>query len=325
MDFTKPRVSVWYFIVPQTGFRNDGPPLFITYNLRKLLDGQDGLLDNSIMGRADGNVVRIQPNLESPGLGKFDLNILVDHGEDAIGVPLDWELPHPSAYWVSDAHLGLDYRIKRAKQFDYVFLAQKAFIPQFEAAGIPREKLFYLPHAAEPTCYKPEPITERWNWCFIGHLNNEFRIELCDRFVKEFGLGDGRGYLGWRIPQFKGHNILEDVSHKFNQSKIILNENILQDVNMRTFEALACKRLLLTEDIPELHDLFENGTHLSMFRSVDEAVEIAKALLEDDAKRKAIAEAGYNEFISKHTYMHRVKEMLKVCLNYDHKGELVTC
>lgn len=316
---------MWYYIVPSTGYRNDGPPLFITYNLRKLLDGKDALQNNKVMGEKDGNVVRVQPNLANPGMGTFDLNILVDHGEDAISVPLDFRLPSPSAYWVSDAHLGYDYRLKRAREMDFVFLAQKDFIEKFAKDGIPREKLFYLPHAAEPACYHPEPITERWDWCFIGHLNNDFRIDLCDRFVKEFGLGDGKGYLGWRMPEVHGHNVLEDVSRKFCQSRIVLNENIKEDVNMRTFETLACRRLLLTEDIPELHGLYQDGKHLVMYRSIDEAVEKARYYLANPEERNRIAQAGYEKFLANDTYEHRVQTILKTCLNYEPKEKELTC
>lgn len=319
MDFTKPRVAIYYFVVPQTGMRNDGAPLYLNYALRKILNGSGD------MGVDTGNVMHLWPTSDISKFGKFDLNILVDHGEDAIGVPLDWEIPHPSAYWISDAHLGYQYRMERAKQFDFVFVAQKAFIDQLVQDGIPREKIFYLPHAAEPDVYRPYPIIEKWDWSFIGHINNEDRISLIDAFIKEFGLGDGKGYLGWRMPEVPGHNIFDDVAKKFSQSRIVLNENIKQDVNLRTFEALACRRLLLTENIPELHDLFIDGTHLVTFNSVEDAVEKARALLQNDALRNSIAEAGYQEFLSKHTFTHRAETILTTCLKLEPKGALLPC
>lgn len=319
MDFTKPRVAIYYFVVPQTGMRNDGPPLFLNYNLRKILNGKADMESDT------GNVVHFWPIGDTSKFGKFDLNILVDHGEDAIGVPLDWEIPHPSAYWVSDAHLGYKYRMERAKQFDFVFVAQKEFIEQFVKDGIPREKIFYLPHAAEPDVYRPYPIIEKWDWSFIGHINNPDRVNLLDRFVKEFGLGDGKGYLGWRMPEVPGHNVLDDVAKKFSQSRIVLNENIKKDVNMRTFETLACKRALLTENIPELHDLFNDGFHLLTYSSIDDAVEKARALLKNDEWRNSIADQGYKEFISKHTYMHRAETILQTCLKLEPKGTLLPC
>lgn len=318
MDFNKPRIALWYYVVPQTGYRNDGACLFMNYNFRKLLDGKNALMDPTIMGGDTGNVAHIQPNMPTGILGKFDLNILIDHGEDGIGVPLDFELPHPNAYWIADSHLGYEYRLNRAKQFDFVFASHKPSIEKFIRDGIPAEKIHYLPWAAESECFRPFPVIEKWDWTFIGHLNNDFRIDLIDRFIKEFGLGD-TGYLGWRMPEFKGHNILEDVAKKFSQSRIVLNESILDDVNMRCFEALACRRLLLTEDVPGVRDHFVDGKHLVLFKTIDEAVARAKELLADAPRRDSIADAGYQEFLSKHTYMHRAKEILKTCIGYEAK------
>ena len=123
-----------------------------------------------------------------------------------------------------------------------------------------------------------------------------------------------------RQPEWTGHNILEDTARKFSQSKIIVNESIQDDLNMRVFESLACKRLLLTEDIPAVRDHFEDGKHLVLFKTHDEAVEKAKYYLAHDEERNAIAEAGYKEFLEKHTYAHRANEILKTCLNYEEKG-----
>lgn len=323
LDFAKPRIALWYYVAPSTGMRNDGACLFMNYQFRKILDGRDALIDNKFM-QDQSNVHHLQPNMPNHMYGNFDLHLLIDHGEDGIGVPLDFELPHPNAYWIADSHLGYEYRLNRAKQFDFVFASHKPSIEKFIRDGIPAEKIRYLPWAAESTCYRPVPIVEKYDWCFIGHMNNQFRIDLVDRFCKEWPLGTN-GYLGWRMPEFQGHNILDDVAKKFSQSRIVLNESILDDVNMRSFEALACKRLLLTEDVPGVRDHFEDGKHLVLFKTIDEAVEKARYYLAHDDERSAIAEAGYREFLDKHTYMHRAQEILKVCLKWEASSAGTLC
>lgn len=313
IDKTKPRVCVYYHVLPTTGWRDDGAPLFLNYNLRKILNGNNNLSDHS------GNVVHLAPYGPMTEFGKFDLNILVDHGEDVLNVPLDFEIPHPSAYWVSDAHLDKGYRMERAKQFDFVFVCQKAFIETFVAGGVVREKIFYLPHAFEPDVYKPIATIEKWDWSFVGHPNSEHRIELLDRFIKEFP----NYYLGWRTPGMQGHNELEDVNLKYNQSKLVINDAIKLDLNMRVFETLGAGRCLITEDIPEIDG--EIGEAFVTYKSLDEAVGWAKQLLEDDHTRTRIARLGHMEAINNHTYGHRALSMLKTCLDYEPKGELVTC
>lgn len=321
MDFSKPRIALWYYVVPQTNMRNDGAALFMNFNLRKILNNQDCLKDHSLIQQPDGNVVHIQPNEPTGMLGEFDLHILVDHGEDGIaGVPLDFEVPHPNAYWIADSHIntaGYQYRLERAKKFDFVFASHSPSIENFIKDGIDPAKIRYLPWAAENAVYRPYPIIEKWDWCFIGYPNNDFRIDLIDRFVKEFGLGDGKGYLGWRMAEYKGYNVLDDCAKKLSQSRLLINESIKEDLNMRTFESLACKKLLITEEVPDLLKHFKDGVHLRTFKTIDEAVDIAKYYLAHPEEREAIAEAGYKEFLDKHTYLHRTREILKICIGYE--------
>lgn len=323
IDFTKPRVAIYFNVLPQTGLRHDGGPLFLSYNLRKILNGID-VLTNPNEHNDAGNVLTLSPIDPLAPYGNFDLNILVDYGEDGLGLPLDWTIPHPNAYWVADSHLGYEYRLKRAREFDHVFVSHKPSLERFIQDGIPDEKIHYLPWAAEDQCYKPYSIIEKWDWCFIGHLNNEFRINLVDRFCKEWPLGT-KGYFGARRPEVRGYNVLDDVAKKFSQSRIVLNESIKDDLNMRVFETLACKRFLLTEDIPAVRDHFEDGKHLVLFKTIDEAVDKAKYYLAHDDERNAIAEAGYKEFMDKHTYMHRTLEILEKTIDYKPKGELIPC
>jgi hypothetical protein len=320
MDFKKPRVALWYYVTPSTNFRNDGACLFLNYNLRKLLDGKDAQENPDVMAENTGNVVHVQPNMSMDTLGSFDLNILVDHGEDGINAPLDFVVPSPNAYWIADSHLGYEYRLKRAKEFDHVFASHSPSIEKLVNDGVPRDKIHYLPWAAEHTCYKPYPILEKWDWCFIGHMNNAFRVDLLDRFCKEWPVGI-QGYLGWRLPHVPGWNVLDDAAKKMSQARILLNEAVMDDWNMRGPESLACKKLLLTEDVPDLHRHFEDGKHLVTFKTIDEAVEKARYYLAHDDERNAIAESGYKEFLDKHTYMCRAKEILKTCIGYEVKEE----
>lgn len=318
MDFNKPRIAIYYYVLPSTGMRNDGPPLFLQGALRRLLNGK---LD---FGDQNGNVVHLWPTNTPEDYGQFDLHIWPDHGEDVLGVPLDWIPPSPNAYWCSDAHLGYDYRLKMAKKFDYVFCCQRRAMQEFERDGVPKEKLFFLPHAVEPTAYYPMDIIEKWDWAFVGYLNSPHRIELLDRFCKEFP----NFYLGWRNAQVPGWNVLEDAARKFCQAKVIPNMTVSDDIPMRVFEVLATKRCLITNYIPTLKELFVPGKHLRVYDSVDQAIDIAKEMIADDEFRASIAEEGYKEVLAKHTYDHRAKTILKTCLGYEAeepKGEIAVC
>lgn len=321
MDFDKPRIAVYYDVLPTTGWRNDGAPLFVQYNLRKLLNG-DTLQGMSTNGLGDDgkNVVHLSPINPTIHHGTFDLNILVDYGEDSLQIPLDWEIPHPNAYWAFDTHIdeqGYRYRLNRAKQFDQVFLCHKGQIENFIRDGIDPARIHYLPVAAEPDAYRPYPVMKKWDWSFIGHLNSENRIDLIDRFVKEFDLGDGKGYLGWRFPHLRGHNSLDDAARKYSMSRLVVNDSIKNDLNMRTFEVMATGTPLLTEENAPLLELFQPGVHLLTFATIDEAVQKARYLLANPLIAREMGQKGLAEILEKHTYRHRTLDILKKCLSWE--------
>lgn len=329
MDLSKPRVAVYYDVLPTTGWRNDGAPLWILWNLRKILNGDTLNSLKNDRGFTDGtNVIHLSPINPKAQHGTFDLNVLIDYGEDSLGIPLDWEIPHPNVYWAFDTHVddkGYQYRLNRAKQFDHVFLCHKAQIEPFIRDGIDPKKIHYMPVAAEPDCYHPYSIMKKWDWCFIGHLNSSHRIDLMDRFVKEFDLGDGKGYLGWRFPHIQGHNVLDDVAKKFSMSRLALNYSIKGDLALRVMEVMATGTCLLTDANEPLLELFEPYKHLMTFTTIDEAVEKAKWLLENHDNRMAIGQRGLEEILNKHTYNHRALEILKTALQWAPKGEPVPC
>src|SRR5690348_12854243 len=115
MNFSLPRVAIYWDVLPQTNFRNDGAPLFVHYNLRKILNGQTKEQIAAQPSFDDGsNVVHLSPINPTSQHGEFDFNLLVDYGEDNLGIPLDWEIPHPNAYWAFDTHIdskGFEYRL----------------------------------------------------------------------------------------------------------------------------------------------------------------------------------------------------------------------
>jgi spore maturation protein CgeB len=306
MNFSRPRIAIYYWVLASTGYRNDGPPLFANYNLRKILNGKPNMGDDT------GNVVHLFPKKDSESFGTFDLHLLVDHGEDGLGVPLDFEYPHPNAYWVSDTHLGYKHRLATAKKFDFVFCCQRRAMEEFERDGVSKSKLFFLPHAYEPDVYKPVSIIEKWDWCFIGHLNSEFRVNILDRFCREIP----SYYLGWRNPMAPGFNMLDDANLKFNQARLIISNSIKDDINMRTFEALGSGRCLLTNNIPHLDELFTDGLHLVTYTSIEDGVSKAKNLLENRDLRDHIRLEGLNLVREKHTFEHRMLDLLKNTIGY---------
>ncbi len=288
------RHAIYYEDVRRVG-RNDGAPLYVW----NVLKNQMGL-----------DVTHLIPDPKRmDGQGRFDLNWWVDWGEDALKGFLDYEpmkCPSPSIYWASDTHLGFDYRLQKAREFTHVFCHQKRAVEEFKANGV---SATWIPHAFEPAAYPKQLSIPKYDVSFVGHINSQNRIDFLDRMFKEF-------------PNFFfGKRLFEDAAKVFSQSKIVLNVSIKDDVNMRVFETLGSGNFLLTNELPTLGELFEDGKHLVTYRDLDDAVDKARFYLKNDSAREKIALAGYNEAMAKHTYKHRVEAMMA------HAGikEAVTC
>ncbi len=297
------RVASYYPDVKTVG-RNDGPPLFHTYWLRQIF--------------GDANVMHLLPLGDLSMYGKFDLNYWVDFGDDAIGLD-KFVCPKPNVYITSDTHLGYEYRLRKAREFDYVLCNQYKAMQDFIKDGIPEDRCLWLPHAFDPMAYSPgcwnsekndfdrEAVPmKRYDVCFIGNMNDANRANHVDKLFKAF-------------PNFYyGNQRFHQASEKFNQSKIVFNVSSRKELNMRHFEALGSGAFLLSDNIPEDENVFKEGYHFVGYDNTDEMIDKAKFYLEHDSERERIARNGYEEAISYHTYLHRVLAVLDVAgVEYD--------
>ena len=268
--------------------RNDGNPLYMFNAFRQIPEVESG---------------HMVPFGDVTKFGTWDLHFEADWGEDALKGILPYvpvNIPSPSVFWHSDTHLGYDWRLEKARRTDFNFVCQKRAQEEFTRDGIPN--VIWMPHAVEPMAYPYLPAIKKHDLCFIGHINSENRIEALDRMFKEFP-----GF-------FYGQRLFEQAAEKYCQSKICFNVSIGDDINMRCFEVMSTKSFLLTNWIPTLGELFEDGKHLVTYKTLDEAIDKAKYYLTHDDERDAISQAGFDEVRAKHTFLHRARTVLDVCL-----------
>jgi len=309
MNQKKPRVAIYY----NNKIRNDGPPLYY-FNVLKRQLGLD--------------TIHLLPEGDTRSYGKFDLHFWVDFGEDSFLSPeaCEWMPPKDEGktiYVCSDAHLGPEYRFKKARQFDYVFFNQERAAKEYMAEEViakrvgpskSNQKVAWLPHAAEPQAYPHFETLKKYDVAFIGHIqeqpnfNGITRVELLDRAFKEFP----NFFFGTRQPAFPGKNMFEDASKRFCESKVVLNISIGDDLNMRLFEILSSGAFQLTNWLPTMEEIgLKDGVHLATYKTLDEMVEKARYYIEHEEEREKIAQAGHEAFLSGHTYKHRILQILK--------------
>lgn len=295
------RIAILYDLFPETNWRNDGNALYTWASLKRMQE--KGLLE----------VDHLAPKQDMELFGKYDAYLDVDWGEDGLMSIIPYKLmetPKPSIVWCSDSHLGFDYRLEKAKRSTFNFCAQKQAVIDFEKHGVKAE---WLPHAFEPQAYQdlenldengnPTPfsyLTKEFDVAFVGHVNSENRVNFLDRMFKEF-------------PNFFfGQRQFQEAAKIYTKSKICLNIAMKEDLNMRCFEVMGSGGFLLTDYVPYIEELFEDGKHLVLYKSFDEAVDKIKYYLAHDDQREKIAQAGFEEVMKKHTIDHRVKRILEV-------------
>lgn len=102
----------------------------------------------------------------------------------------------------------------------------------------------------------------------------------------------------------------------FNKSKVVLNFHVGAAGNwagnMRLFEATGIGSCLLTDNKTNLNDLFNVGTEVIAYENVDDCIEKAKWLLENETEREKIALAGKKRTLSEHTVEKRCELIIDI-------------
>ncbi|MBX3099072.1 MAG: glycosyltransferase [Salinibacterium sp.] len=99
------------------------------------------------------------------------------------------------------------------------------------------------------------------------------------------------------------------------QSKLVVNRHgsIAGDyaVNMRMYESTGSGAALVTEVKSNLAELFEPGTEVLAYSNVEEAADLAAALLADPARLDAVAAAGQARTLRDHSYARRAEQLVE--------------
>ena len=227
---------------------------------------------------------------------RFDLFLNID---DSFRYLLPAEL-RPAAFWVIDTHLQYDWDLHKARSFDWTFAAQKNGAERLAADGV--EQAAWLPLACDPEIHRRDPkIDAEEDVVFVGNIFPGPRKELLEAVAREFP------------KHFIGQAFFREMAERFSSGKILVNQSIKDDVNMRVFEGCACGRLLITNDLRHngQEELLQNGRHLVTFDSIDDALGKLRHYLAEDEEREAIAAAGAEEVRRNHTYARRMEQLLE--------------
>jgi hypothetical protein len=212
----------------------------------------------------------------------------------------------PLVWYAIDSHIHLPWHRAYAAAFDVILVAQKDYRPRYVFDPC-RQVVEWYPLFCDPRHDRRLGCPKIHALSFVGTLNPEWnpeRVRLMKALRRRTAI----------------HVATGEYVRVFNESKVVLNQCAGNDVNFRTFQALACGSLLLMERVGNgLGDLFEDRTHLVLYDRGD--AEQITALSEyynaHEDERERIAATGRAAVLASHTGMHRARGLLEVIGAHD--------
>lgn len=234
--------------------------------------------------------------------------------------------------WTIDAPLNIQPIIDVAPLYDHIFCQGTEAVELLNHAGINGAQ--WLPVACDPSQHRPVELSAKEQ----KHYGNEVvfvgsyypnRAELFEK-IRNFDLGiwgpgweklEKRSCLRTHIKT--SHTSPSEWLKIYSASKIVLaphykdpqNKFPVYQASPRVFEALACQSFVLVDKQRDVFSLFDDGKHLVSFASSEVLIDKIQYYLANPIERNKIANQGYQEVLEKHTYKHRINEMLTIMNN----------
>jgi spore maturation protein CgeB len=210
--------------------------------------------------------------------------------------------------------------------FDRCFVFDRSYEAVLHEAGA--RHIGFLPCTVDPESFAPRKL-EAMDWAAYG-ANVSFlgtyyksRARVISALAGEPGLrvwGPGwKRFFAERTngiaQQFSGEAEFPFETCKiYNTSLVNLNAHHPQTqeagLNMRAFEILAAGAFELTDYVPGMEALLEPGRDAAVYRSPEEAAELARYYLKTPDSRRRLAESGHRRVLAEHTYRHRMQTVL---------------
>ena len=240
------------------------------------------------------------------------------------------EMGIKTVLWTNDPPRIFKPIIQSAPFYDYVFTQGSEAYEILGKYNI--KELHWMPFACDADFHRPVDLTDEEKKkygnavCFVGSggdLYLQRREALTSLTDFDLGIwGPGWESLPAKSPLRKvirgGQTGPEEWVKIFSASKIVFHSHYHDpsgkvpcfQASPRVFEALACGAFFVCDNQRDVLRLFKSGEHLVVFNTAQELKEIIGYYLKHPAEAKIIAEKGRKEAVEKHTFKHRIKEII---------------
>lgn len=242
--------------------------------------------------------------------------------------------------WTIDAPQNLRHNflpiMESAPHYDFVFTAGTEAYDILKSIGV--ERLFWLPFACDPDFHYPVQLTPEeiqeygYDVVSVASIHQDLypnRLATLASLV-EYKLGVW-GPGGEDVatdsplkPYIKGSNASYELWTKiYSASKIILSQHYhpapgllpCHQASPRVYEIMACGGFQVVDNQPDVLRLFTDKEQLVVFNDNAHLKKIIQYYLAHDDERFEIAKRGYEVVIKRHTYRHRINEMVDIIKN----------
>jgi len=237
-------------------------------------------------------------------LGKFNITpqliVFVEGGEMGIFPTHFNRFPCPKFWWGIDTHNDYQKHLRISRLFDHSFIAQKSYVQMLITDGIASVSWLPLAYPLSET----KVFSRTIDISYVGSTNWSLypkRGDLLQAISDEFSNSS------------IGSKSSKDMLKVYENSKVVFNHSLKNDINMRFFEAMGSGALLLTNEIlvNGLEDLFVAEEDLIIYRDKSDLISRIRSILDDPVYLERIAKSGMGKVRAFHTYDNRAKEMLR--------------
>ena len=234
---------------------------------------------------------------------EYDFYFRIDDGHYDYLIP---ERLRPRVYYVSDTHLpGPFKKIKKhisQGAYDLVFCPMLKEIEVLKK--ISPVDVIWMNVGCDPEIHKRLDVERKHDIGFVGNdggIPRKFYLqEIRERYTNSF----------------IGRTDYREISSVYSASKIGFSFAIRGECfTMRNYEIMSCGAMLLMkrlrDDSAERMG-FVDRKHLVIFDGPEDLFSLIDYYLKNEEERKQIAENGYNVITEKHTYKHRLAEMVDI-------------
>jgi spore maturation protein CgeB len=172
----------------------------------------------------------------------------------------------------------------------------------------------YLPLAFNPRLFLPpsSQIQRSKETIFIGNPAPDREELLSKLSFPIFLIGSGWGRVNTGIHRKSARSIsLNEVVHLYQTTYAVVNMrqgvNVVNGLNMRSFEAPACGTLLLHDDVEDLKRHYVENEEVLVYHNAEELSEML-CLIGNDT---IIAKRGQERAWDEHMYRHRIAKMIE--------------